>query len=75
MSIAEQEEDVVRDQLDLRSVGTPLTRRDTVAMGLALAGGTLTAGSVRPTSAAPLRQATPVAVLAIARDIMEQLAV
>ncbi len=50
-------------------------------MGLALAGGTLLAGSPHRTSAAPRLQATPVAtpagdqaeaVVAIARDIMEQ---
>src|SRR5215207_2264737 len=50
-------------------------------MGLALAGGTVIVGSARPAYAAPLRQATPVAtppgdqaaaIVAIARDIMEQ---
>jgi CubicO group peptidase (beta-lactamase class C family) len=50
-------------------------------MGLSLVGGALAAGSVRPSFAASLRQATPVpgqpgdraeAIVAIARDIMEQ---
>src|SRR5918996_5405332 len=50
-------------------------------MGLALAGGTFAAGSVRPVYAAALRQATPVAgtpgdqaeaIVAIARDIMDK---
>lgn len=50
-------------------------------MGFALAGGTLAVGPARPTLAAPSRQATPeagttddraAAILAIARDAMEQ---
>jgi CubicO group peptidase (beta-lactamase class C family) len=69
----------VSDQTDHRSVGPALTRRDAVTIGLALAGGTLAAGATRSASAAPLRQATPVAngagdqaeaILTIARDIM-----
>jgi CubicO group peptidase (beta-lactamase class C family) len=71
----------VSDQTDHRSVGTALTRREAVTMGLALAGGAVVAGSARPAGAAPLRQATPVAngagdqaeaIVAIARDIMDK---
>jgi CubicO group peptidase (beta-lactamase class C family) len=60
--------------------GITLTRREAVTMGLALAGGTLAAGSARSASAAVLRQATPVAaaqgddagaIVALARDIMD----
>jgi CubicO group peptidase (beta-lactamase class C family) len=78
---AEQKENPVSDQPDRRSFGTALTRRKAVTMGLALVGGALAAGSVRPSFAASLRQATPVpgqpgdraeAIVAIARDIMEQ---
>src|SRR5215213_11416517 len=85
MSTAEQEEDVVIDlhvqEPDHRGCGTPLTRREAVTMGLALAGGTLAAGSARSSSAAPMSQATPVAtpagdrsaaIFAIARDIMQK---
>src|SRR5687767_6212761 len=63
-------------------MGSPLTRRAAVAMGMTLAAGsTLGAGSGRPSHASPLRQATPVAnasgdqagaIVAIARKIMEQ---
>ena len=58
------------DQHDDRGVGTPLTRREAVTIGLALAaGGTLAAGSARPAAAAarapasavPAGQATPAA--------------
>jgi CubicO group peptidase (beta-lactamase class C family) len=68
-------------EVEDRGFGTPLTRRDAVTMGLALAGGTLAAGSARSVSAAALRQATPVpgapgdqaeAIIAIARDIMDK---
>src|SRR5215207_8241308 len=63
-----------------RGFATPLTRRDAIGMGLALAGGTLAAGSPHRAAATPWRQATPVATLAgdqaeaivaIARDIMQ----
>jgi CubicO group peptidase (beta-lactamase class C family) len=66
---------------DNRGLGRRLTRRETVTTGLALAGGALGAGSARPAFAATLRQATPVAnapgdsaaaIIALARDIMEQ---
>lgn len=69
------------DQVENRCFITPLTRRAVVAMGLTLAGGTLAARSPRPAYAAPRRQATPVvtgagdqaeAIIAIARDLMEQ---
>jgi CubicO group peptidase (beta-lactamase class C family) len=65
-------------------LAVPLTRRAAVAMGLTLASGALTAASPRPAFAEPLRQATPVAtppgdqaeaIVAIAREIMEQQAV
>jgi CubicO group peptidase (beta-lactamase class C family) len=68
-------------EVEDRGLGTGLTRREAVTMGLALAGGTLAAASARPVFATPLRQATPVAtaagdqaeaIVAIARDIMEQ---
>jgi CubicO group peptidase (beta-lactamase class C family) len=68
-------------EVEDRENGTPLTRREVVAVGLALASGTLAAGSVRPADAAPRRQATPVvgtpgdqaeAIIAIAREIMDQ---
>ena len=69
------------DQVEDRILGTGLTRRDALTMGLALAGGTLAAASARPVFAMPSRQATPVAtapgddaaaIVAIARGIMEQ---
>ena len=69
------------EQRDIRDVGTPLTRRKAVTMGLALAaGGTLAARRVRPAHASSLRQATPVstpadradAIVALARDIMDK---
>ena len=44
-----------------QDVASSLTRRDAITLGLALAGGTLTAGSARPAAAAPRSQATPVA--------------
>jgi CubicO group peptidase (beta-lactamase class C family) len=71
----------VGDLDDDHGLGSRLTRRETVATGLALAGGALGAGSARPAFAATLRQATPVAnapgdsaaaIVAIARDIMEK---
>ena len=71
----------MNDQVENRGFSTPLTRRAAVAMGLTLAGGTLGARSAHPAYAAPLRQATPMAgapgdqagaIIAIARDIMEQ---
>jgi CubicO group peptidase (beta-lactamase class C family) len=80
IAIAEHKEDIVSDRRANRGLGTPLTRREAVTMGLALAGGTLAARSAR-SSAAPLRQATPVAgaatdqagaIVAIARETMEQ---
>jgi CubicO group peptidase (beta-lactamase class C family) len=69
------------EQDDDLGLGRPLTRRTAVTMGLALAGGALGAGPARPAFAATLRQATPVAnapgdsaaaIIALARDIMEQ---
>ena len=71
----------MNDQSDIRSFGTPLTRRKAVTIGVALAGGTVATASARPAFAATLRQSTPVAgqpgdraeaVVAIARDIMEK---
>jgi CubicO group peptidase (beta-lactamase class C family) len=71
----------VSDQVEDQSWGAALTRRGAVMMGLALAGGTLAAGAARSSTAAPLHQATPMAgapgdqagaIIAIARDIMEQ---
>jgi CubicO group peptidase (beta-lactamase class C family) len=68
-------------EVEDRGLGTGLTRREAVAMGLALAGGTLAAASARPVFATPLRQATPVAgaagdqaeaIVAIARNIMDK---
>jgi CubicO group peptidase (beta-lactamase class C family) len=68
-------------EVEDRGLGTALTRRKAVTMGLALAGGAVIAGSARPASAAALRQATPVAnaagdqaeaIVAIARDIMDK---
>jgi CubicO group peptidase (beta-lactamase class C family) len=68
-------------EVEDRGLGTGLTRREAVTMGLALAGGTLVAASARPVFATPLRQATPVAnaagdqaeaIVAIVRDLMEQ---
>jgi CubicO group peptidase (beta-lactamase class C family) len=62
-------------------LATPLTRRDAIGLGFALAGGTLAAGSPLPAAATPQRQATPVAtpagdqaeaIVAIARDIMAE---
>src|SRR5215204_2058484 len=59
----------------------PVTRREAVRLGLALAGGTLATASTRPAFATSLRQATPMtvppgdraeAIVAIARDIMEK---
>ncbi len=64
-----------------RGRSTPFTRRAAVATGLMLASGALAAASARPAFAATLRQATPVAgttgddpeaIIALARDIMEQ---
>jgi CubicO group peptidase (beta-lactamase class C family) len=78
------EEVAVSVQRTNRCLAVPLTRRSAVAMGLTLAGGALTAASARPAVAATLRQATPVvtppgeraeAIVAIAREIMEQQAV
>jgi CubicO group peptidase (beta-lactamase class C family) len=81
-SIAEHEEEIVRNQSNNPGMGSPLTRRAAVAMGMTLAAGSaLGAGSGRPSHASPLRQATPVAnasgdqadaIVAIARKIMEQ---
>jgi CubicO group peptidase (beta-lactamase class C family) len=76
-----QEEVTVSVQRTNRCLAAPLTRRAAVTTGLTLASGALTAASVRPAVAATLRQATPVAgqprdraeaIVAIARDIMEQ---
>ena len=68
------------DERDDRRLGTPLTRREAVARGLALAaGGTSIAGTSGAASAAPPRQATPAAgapgdraeaIVAIAREVM-----
>ena len=84
-SIAEDEEEIVSYQGNNPGVGSPLSRRAAVAMGMAFAAGsTLAAGSGRTSNAASLRQATPVAgapgeqadaIVAIAREIMEQQAV
>src|SRR5215216_6312476 len=80
-SIVEPEEDVVSDPHDDRGLGGPVTRREAVKLGLALAGGTLATASTRPAFATSLRQATPMtvppgdraeAIVAIARDIMEK---
>src|SRR5215210_4652953 len=80
-SIVEPEEDVVSDPHDVRGLGEPVTRREVVTLGLALAGGTLATASTRPAFATSLRQATPMAgqpgdqaeaIVAIARDIMEK---
>ena len=80
-SIVEPEEDVVSDPHDDRGLGGPVTRREAVRLGLALAGGTLATASTRPAFATSLRQATPMtvppgdraeAIVAIARDIMEK---
>jgi CubicO group peptidase (beta-lactamase class C family) len=70
---------------DDRGFGARLTRREAFGMGLTLAaGGVLTVGPARPGFAAPLRQSTPVAsptadpaeaIIAMAREIMEQQAV
>jgi CubicO group peptidase (beta-lactamase class C family) len=79
--LSEPEEDVVSDlqEVEDRVLGTAMTRREAVTMGLAVAGGAVIAGSARPSYAAPLREATPVAgtagdqaaaILTIARDIM-----
>jgi CubicO group peptidase (beta-lactamase class C family) len=74
------EENIVHDQLNNRSFGTPLTRRKAVAMGLTLAtSGTLTAGSTRSASATSQRQATPTSapsdhaetIIALAREALE----
>jgi CubicO group peptidase (beta-lactamase class C family) len=81
MSIVGREEGVVSVQHDGWGFGPSLTRREAVTHGLALAGGTLAIGPVRPSYAAALRQATPVAgtegdpaeaIVAIARDTMEK---
>jgi CubicO group peptidase (beta-lactamase class C family) len=62
-------------------IGTRLTRRNAVRAGPAVAGGALADGPGRSASAAPSRQATPVAgatgdpaeaIVAIARGIMER---
>jgi CubicO group peptidase (beta-lactamase class C family) len=80
-SIVELEEDVVSDPHDDRGLGGPVTRREAVSLGLALAGGTLATASTRPAFATSLRQATPMAgqpgdraeaIVAIAQDIMEK---
>jgi len=71
----------VGDHDDDHGLGRQLTRRETVTMALALAGGALGAGPARPAFAASLRQATPVAtapgdqaeaIVALARDIMSK---
>jgi CubicO group peptidase (beta-lactamase class C family) len=71
----------VSSQLKDRRFGTSLTRREAVAMGLTLAAGSTIDGAAHPSFAAPRRQATPMAgapddrtdaILAIAREIMEQ---
>ncbi|MGH2616897.1 MAG: serine hydrolase domain-containing protein [Thermomicrobiales bacterium] len=49
------------DQHTARGFGPPVTRRAAVTMGLAIAGGTLTAGPARPAYASSPRQASPVA--------------
>ncbi len=68
----------MRGQANDRNLGAVLTRRDAVKMGLAAAG-TLGAGRIGQTAAAPLRQATPAAsapedqaeaIVAIARETM-----
>jgi CubicO group peptidase (beta-lactamase class C family) len=77
----EQQEVAVIAQCADRGIATPFTRRHALAMGLTLAGGTLVAASARPAFATPVRQSTPVAaaqgddagaIVALARDIMEQ---
>jgi hypothetical protein len=81
--LSEPEESTVSElqEVEDQGSGITLTRREAVTMGLALAGGTLAAGSARSASAAVLRQATPVpgtpgdqaeAIIAIARDIMDK---
>jgi CubicO group peptidase (beta-lactamase class C family) len=81
VAFVDQKEVAVSVHRTNRSTATPLTRRNTVAMGLTLASGALTAASPRPAFAATLRQSTPVAgqpgdraeaIVAIARDIMEK---
>jgi CubicO group peptidase (beta-lactamase class C family) len=80
--LSEPEESTVSElqEVEDQGSGITLTRREAVTMGLALAGGTLAAGSARSASAAVLRQATPVAaaqgddagaIVALARDIMD----
>src|SRR3954447_5173265 len=78
---AAQKEATVSDQVEDRGSGTGLTRREAVTMGLALAGGALSAASARRVFATPSRQATPVAsapgdqvetIVNIARDIMDK---
>src|SRR5215212_1098429 len=77
----EPEGDIMSDQPNFRNFATTLTRREAIMMGLTFAAGTVIAGPSRASSAASLRQATPVpngqgdraeAIVAIARDIMEQ---
>jgi CubicO group peptidase (beta-lactamase class C family) len=70
----------VRDQREDRSFGLAVTRREAVAMGIALAAsGMSTAGSIREVSAVARRQGTPEAgapddraeaIVALARDVM-----
>jgi CubicO group peptidase (beta-lactamase class C family) len=81
IAIAKYKEEVVSDRRADRGLGRALTRREAVTMGLAVVGGSLAAGSAHPSSAASLRQATPVAdaagdqagaIVAIAREAMEQ---
>ncbi|HZG69613.1 MAG TPA: serine hydrolase domain-containing protein [Herpetosiphonaceae bacterium] len=64
-----------------RGFATSFTRRDAIAMGLTLAGGTLAAASARPAFTTPVRQSTPVAgargddadaIVGLARDIMDK---
>ena len=59
--MAGQKEDAVSVQRADRGFTTPFSRRDAIGIGVALAGGTLAAGSPHRASATPLRQATPVA--------------
>jgi CubicO group peptidase (beta-lactamase class C family) len=80
-TIVELQEVAVSVQRADRGFATPFTRRDAMAMGLTLAGGTLAAASARPAFATPVRQSTPVAgargddadaIVALARDIMDK---
>ena len=80
ISIVEHEENVVSDRHADWGLGTALTRRRAITMGLALAsGGALTTGPDGLAAAASLRQATPAArapgdqaaaIIDLAREVM-----